>query len=221
MIIGMKIATWNIERPNKATKHNLAIIDCLEKINADILILTESNEFINFGAKYNYFHSSKLKDTYYKDGERRVSIYSKFSLIRQFETFRDDTSICGQFETPYGELSVYGTVIGIYGNRQKSFAEDLDQQLEDFNRIAKSTNFCIAGDLNMSFSDNYYYTKEGRQKLNSTFEELGLQNLTANIPQNIDHIILTKTFVGERIINIETWNIDKKLSDHIGVAVEF
>lgn len=216
----MKIATWNIERPNKSTKRNQAIINCVAKINADILILTESNEIINFADKYNYFHSSKLIDTYYKDGERRVSIYSKFSLIRKIETFRNDTSICVQFKTPLGDLAVYGTVIGIHGNRRKSFNEDLDLQLEDFDKIAESNNFCISGDLNISFSDNYYYTNEGRQKLNSSFNELNLLNLTANIPQNIDHIILSKTFIGERNINIETWNMDKKLSDHIGVAVE-
>ncbi len=216
----MKIATWNIERPNKATKHNQTIIDCLRKINADILILTETNEIITFGDSYNYFHSSKLEETYYKDGERKVSIYSKFSSIQNFETFRNDTSICVKFNTPLGYLAVYGTVIGIHGNRRESFIADLDKQLADFDKIAETENFCIAGDLNMSFSDNYYFTKEGREKLNTSFEKLNLVNLTANIPENIDHIILTKAFVGDRKRNIETWNLDKKLSDHIGVAVE-
>jgi len=44
----MKIATWNIERPNKYSKKNQAIIDCLQKVDADILILTETNEFIKW-----------------------------------------------------------------------------------------------------------------------------------------------------------------------------
>ena len=216
----MKIATWNLERPNKTSRHNQAIIDCLEKIDADILILTETNEIINFAGKYNYFHTSTLEETYYKVGEKRVSIYSKFSAVQYFKTFRSDTSICVKFNTPIGELAVYGTVIGILGNRRKSFIEDLDQQLSDFEKIAKSGNLCIAGDMNISFSDNHYYTKEGRQKLNSSFEELNLINLTAYVPQNIDHIIMARTFIGERSVNIETWNLDKKLSDHIGVAVD-
>jgi len=216
----MKIATWNIERPSKISRHNQAIIDCLEKINADILILTKTNEIIDFAGKYNCFHSSKLGETYYKVGEKRVSIYSKYIAVQYFKTFRSDTSICVKFNTPIGDLAVYGTVIGIHGNRRKSFIEDLDQQLSDLGKIAKSGNFCIAGDLNISFSDNYYYTKDGRQKLNSSCDELNLVNLTANIPQNIDHIIITKTFIGERSVNIETWNLDKTLSDHIGVAVE-
>lgn len=216
----MKIATWNIERPNLATSRNQSIIDCLNKVDADILILTESNEIINLGEAYNYFHTLKLEEPYYKQGERRVSIYSKYIGIQQYETFSSNTSICVKFITPLGDLVIYGTVIGIHGNRRPSFNEDLKLQLADFEKIGRTNNFCIAGDLNISFSDNYYYTKEGRQKLESSFVKLDLINLTVNIPQNIDHIILTRDFVGERTVKIETWNLDKKLSDHIGVAVE-
>jgi hypothetical protein len=88
----MKIATWNLERPNKSTSKNQTIIDCLTKINADILILTETNEIINLGNSYNCFHTSKLEEPYYKNGERRVSIYSKYDFIEDFITFRADTS---------------------------------------------------------------------------------------------------------------------------------
>lgn len=216
----MKIATWNIERPNKYTKKNQEIIECLKEVNADILILTESNEIIHLGENYNYYHSSKLAETYYKEGERRVSIYSKFISSEQFETFRNDTSVCVKFKTPFGDLTVYGTVIGIYGNRRVSFMEDLNLQLADFNTIGESENLCIAGDFNISFSDNYYFTEQGRKKLIASFSRLDLINVTANIPNNIDHIVLPVNYISERLIKIQTWNLDKKLSDHIGVAVE-
>jgi endonuclease/exonuclease/phosphatase family metal-dependent hydrolase len=49
---------------------------------------------------------------------------------------------------------------------------------------------------------------------------LKLVILTAEIAQNIDHIIVSDAFVGDRVRSIETWNEDKRLSDHIGVAVE-
>lgn len=214
----LTLATWNLERPQKTSKRIPAIIDCIKKINPDILVLTETNEFIDLGEEYHCFHTSILPMPYYKEGERRVSIYSKYKAVKAFETFRNDTSICVQFTTPFGELAVYGTVIGIYGNRKKGFTEDLEQQLKDFEEIAATTNLCIAGDLNISFSDNYYYTQDGRQKLNASFEKLNLLNLTANIPQNIDHIIASKSFIGERTFRFETWNTDKSLSDHIGVA---
>jgi endonuclease/exonuclease/phosphatase family metal-dependent hydrolase len=216
----MKIATWNLERPTKSTKRNQKIIDCLKKIDADILILTETNEVIKWSDDYNHFYSKNLPETYYKTGEKRVSIYSKFPPGEQHETFRNDTSICINFHTPLGELAIYATVIGINGNRRKDFIADLDQQSIDFKKIANSNNLCICGDLNMSFSDNYYFTKEGREKLNNVFNTLNLLNLTANIAENIDHIVLPKKITGTKNTKLETWNTDKKLSDHIGVSVE-
>jgi endonuclease/exonuclease/phosphatase family metal-dependent hydrolase len=216
----MKIATWNLERPTKTSKRNPAIIDSLLKINADILILTETNEIINLGDRYTYFHTAKLEGPFYKEGERRVSIYSKYKSLEHIESFRRDTSICERLQTPLGSLAVYGTVIGIFGNRNKGFMEDLDQQLLDFGRVTEKGDFCLAGDLNISYSDNYYFTKEGRSKLNASFEKLKLINLTAGIAQNIDHIIVSRAFVGDRPKSIKTWNDDKRLSDHIGVAVE-
>jgi endonuclease/exonuclease/phosphatase family metal-dependent hydrolase len=78
----------------------------------------------------------------------------------------------------------------------------------------------IAGDFNISFGDNYYYTKDGRDKLNAVFEELGMLNLTKGVAQNIDHIVISEGLVGGGKVDIETWNLEKKLSDHIGVVVE-
>jgi len=216
----MKIATWNIERFSKPVEQKKSIIESLKTIDADIVILTETNKIIDLGNSYNCFHSSKLSADFYKSGERRVSIYSKYDLLENCLTFRNDTSICVKLKTPFGVLAVYGTVIGIYGNRRECFNNDLDQQLIDFYRIASTSDFCICGDLNTTFSDNYYYTRIGRQKLNACFDELKLLNTTAGIPENIDHIILTKTFLAKRGIKTEIWNTDKKLSDHIGVAVE-
>ena len=74
--------------------------------------------------------------------------------------------------------------------------------------------------MNMSFSDNYYFTKSGRNKLNLSFKKLNLNNTTASIPQNIDHIILPFHLLNDKEVNMTTWNLDKKLSDHIGVTIE-
>ena len=216
----MKIATWNLERPNKSTRKNQAIIECLTAVNPDILILTETHEILDLGKSYHIIHSSKLETTYYKEGERRVSIYSKYIILEEFVTFSNDTAICVKLDTPFGQLVVYGTVIGVHGNRRESFNTDLEKQLEDFERLAPNNNFCIAGDFNMSFSDNYYHTNDGRQKLTTSFERSNLINLTADIKNNIDHIVISKSFIGDRITKKEFWNEDKKSSDHMGVAIE-
>ncbi len=216
----MKIATWSVARPTQNSKRVPLILNHLKKVDADILILTETNEILDLDNQYNFFHSTKPQEIFYKDGENRVSIYSKYKSAGQIETFRSDTSICINFDTPLGNIAVYGTIIGINGNKRKDFITDLEEQLSDFERISKVNNLCIAGDLNITFSDNYYFTKDGRGKLNKAFDKFELTNLTADIPKNIDHIILPTKFFNTKEIP-GTWNnpVDKKLSDHMGVFV--
>jgi len=87
------------------------------------------------------------------------------------------------------------------------------------NSLPGAGNICIAGDFNISFSDNFYYTKEGRQKITSSFEELQIANLTQSIPQNMDHIAISKSFLKSMKCTEQIWIDDKRLSDHIGVSI--
>lgn len=218
----MKIATWNIERPTSISKRLPLIIEQLKQVDADILILTETNDTIDLGETYTTFHTSELTETFYKAGEKRVSIYSKYKSNGQLKTCREDTSLCVILQTPLGDLAVYGTIIGINGSKRQNFTDDLALQLINFDNIAADYNLCIAGDLNISFGDNYYYTKDGRDKLNSSFSKLKLVNLTSEVSNNIDHIVLTKSVISEHAYQVETWNNPpdrKTYSDHQGVAV--
>jgi len=220
----MKIATWNIERPTKNGQKSTAITEYLKKLNADILVLTETNEFINLGAEYESFHTDIFPGDFYKPGDRQVTIFSKYPVVRHIPTFRADTSLCLELHTPYGNLIVYGTIIGNFGNGGDQFKLDLEKQLIDFETIGKTQNLCIIGDLNISFSDNMYFTKEGREKLRISFERLGMKIMTEHITQNIDHIVLTKAFTeNKKIINgfwNDTENKVTRLSDHKGVFLE-
>jgi exonuclease III len=163
----MKIATWNIERPTRNGHKSPAIVDYLKKLNADILVLTETNEFINLGTEYKVFHTEIFSAKRYnpKPGDRQVSIFSKYPVVRHIPTFRADTSLCLAIDTPYGELVVYGTIIGNFGNGGEQFELDLEKQLTDFETIGKTQNFCIIGDLNISFCDDFYFNTNGREKL--------------------------------------------------------
>ncbi len=220
----MKIATWNIERPTRNGQKSQAIIDYLKKLNADILVLTETNEFINLGNEYELFHTEIFSGDFYKPGDRQLSIFSKYPIIRHIPTFRADTSLCLAVETPYGDLVVYGTIIGNFGNGGDQFKLDLEKQLTDFEAIGKAQNFCIIGDLNISFLDDFYFTIKGREKLTNSFERLGMKLMTEQIIQNIDHIVLTKEFIiNKKIINgfwNDTENKSTRLSDHKGVFIE-
>jgi len=226
----MKIATWNVERPKKSSKlKNQRIFDALNEINADILILTETNSLITPGEGYKPFSTSPLagsiseKGEEYSEGENRVTIWSKYEMTRSFETYDSATSICVGFKTPLGELNIYGTVIGIYGNRDKGFDRHLKMQLDDWKSLSEQGHICIAGDFNISFSDEYYYTKLGRQQVTECFEKLKIEILTGQIPANIDHVAISESFSKSVVPTIQTWNTDKdkKVSDHIGICLAF
>ena len=216
----MKIATWNIERL-KLEKRQKAIETILNSVDADILVLTETDTRIN-PANYTYKVFSEELDSLqnYKSTERRVAIYSKYKITNQLKTFDAKISLCVVIETNLGNLIVYGTIIGIYGNRNSSFNEDLSKQLEDFKSISDK-NHCIIGDYNISFGDNYYYTKTGRNSLNELFQTNDLKLVTNDLSEAIDHIAISSAAIQTHKIKIEEWNLDKSLSDHKGVSVKF
>ena len=222
----MKIATWNVERPSKSSPKTIEIINILKSLNADIIVLTETSEFIDLGKEYNVIHTAIIQDTRaaYKPDERRVSIFSKYPLannVSSFNTFNNEISICINLNTSLGELAVYGTIIGILGLREKSYVTDLEEQLIDIENICnKVDNFCFIGDLNMTFSDNLYSSDISRNKLNAAFKKSGLINYTEEIYYNIDHIVLSEKFVGNSNVKCSDWNNEKTLSDHKGIMIE-
>jgi endonuclease/exonuclease/phosphatase family metal-dependent hydrolase len=218
----MNIATWNIERLRHKSQLDSIIRNC-EESSADILVLTETDSQVNLKYKH-CFQTPKLietRPTDYKPTENRVSIYTNYNLARHHQTYDKYTALCVELSTERGNLLVCGTIIGIYGNRHKSFAGDLTRQLADIERLtADNKNVCVCGDFNCSFADNYYYTKFGRAAIEKSFVQSGLELLTRNQPECVDHIALSKAFVGDSAIQIQEWNVDKSLSDHKGIVVE-
>ena len=196
----MKLATWNIER----LKHHRKITDIIavcEDADADILILTEYDDRVDLKSYPYQFSTRSLSDLdskYYNSSERRVKIYSRYEVLRLHETSDEFTSCCAELNTDYGKLNVYGTIIGVFGNRCDNFKVDLPKQIKDYEKFSQDQSLCVAGDFNLSFSDNYYYTKSGRDELNKCFEETGFVNLTASLVWNIDHIAISKEFLKEK-----------------------
>ncbi|MCW3105716.1 MAG: endonuclease/exonuclease/phosphatase family protein [Segetibacter sp.] len=139
----MKIATWNIARPSKSSNKVASIINQLREVNADILILTETIDSLQLGDDYKCFHSSPSLEPYFKEGERRVSIYSKYEVVDTLSTFNNKKSICISLATELGELAVYGTIMGTTGNRDKDFMTDVQAQINDFQQICQTHNLSI------------------------------------------------------------------------------
>lgn len=216
----MKIATWNLERLIK--NKNQVILDELIEIDADILILTETNSQIHLD-NYNCISTEKLPPLFdgikYKIGENRTIIWTKYKTTTQHKTFDNFTSVCTDIETPFGLLTVYATIIGVFGGKNQRFENDLQGQLNDFERIFIDKQICISGDFNITFSGYVYPSYKAREQLNTIFNKFQLTNTTATIADNIDHIVLSTDFLKDRKQSIEIWNTDKKLSDHFGICL--
>ncbi len=231
----MKIATWNVER----LKHGKTldrILSAIEETQADIFVLTETDERIK--PKYRYgFHTPKLSQApsdYHLPGrykgytaadvyavtENRVSVYTNYPCIRRYETYDKYTALCVELETAAGNLLVYGTIIGVIGNRDESFKQDLLMQTKDYERFSKMGDVCICGDFNCSFADNYYFTNLGRDTLTASFAQNRISLLTGKQPACIDHIAVSQNFVIDGQTIISEFNLDKSLSDHKGIVAE-
>ena len=218
----MRIATWNIER----LKHKsdiMLINSTLAGLKADILVLTETDNQVD-STNYQFCIETpkltEIRPDYYNETENRVTLYTNYEIIRQYETYDKYTSLCVELETEPGPIIVYGTIIGIYGNRNKNFNADLSQQINDYRKLSNQKNFFLIGDYNISFADNYYFTNNGRNELNNLFRECNLNLLTGNKPECIDHFAISESFITNMETEIGEWNSDKKLSDHKGIYVD-
>jgi endonuclease/exonuclease/phosphatase family metal-dependent hydrolase len=237
----IKIATWNVGRPKPSTKpRNESILKTLHGVDADILVLTETNSCIDLRDIYQtcfstacLFESLALGGELYKEGENRVTIWSKFSGQRRIDMSNSHSSVCALLESDWGDLNVYGTVIGIYGkNRGRyerklsktDFETAIETQLIDWERLAGLGDLCIVGDFNteLSLSGKDYVSASGRKRINECFQKIDVQVPTRGIPNNVDHVALSANFLKSIDPPWKTWNEAKDktlLSDHVGVSI--
>lgn len=221
----MKIATWNIER----MAHSPAQIQlACEKVQADILVLTESDDRVC--PEYEYcFHTPTPPDIEgtrfgtirYAPTEHRVSLFTHYPPVRQHITADKYASLCVELKTERGNLLVYGTVIGTH-DVTTVFQQDLKKQLPDFERLTADGNrLCICGDFNCFFTGRCWPSKVGRDALLQAFSQAHMELLTKKQPDYIDHIAISKQFLDNTAVHIEEWNLDRKLSDHKGIVAQF
>jgi hypothetical protein len=231
----LTIATWNLDRPKTATEpKSRRILDEMAKVDADIWVLTETNSCICPGPNYMSFSTSPLlgcsftKNELYEKGENRVTIWVKREMqAEQLPEYCNwHSSICVAIKgTSFGDLNVYGTVIGIYG-LGSDFDSGLEVQMGDWRRLKELGNICIVGDFNVFLEDSTSHSKTARQELKAAFEDLKIEVPTHDILMNVDHIALSKPLSDAVLKPIYKWNEgrngdrpDRKISDHMGVCV--
>lgn len=216
----MKIATWNLERVKP--KLTADIIDKLHEIDADIVILTETHNSIHLDGYHSIATSylpAELDGVPYRHGEQRVNVLSKYAFKQQFTTYDCYTAVCVDVITPLGLLTVYGSIIGVLGNRQPRFDNDIKGHLSDFQQVFPGKQVCFAGDLNTTFSGRAWPSTKARQCLQHAFEQHQLTNTTAGLSDHVDHIVISNQLLQNKTLSIAVWNENKQLSDHAGCAV--
>ena len=230
----MKIATLNIDwaKKQKSKNHFLKIEDYLNQQDFDFLVLTESINLNLENFEYKYFSEQipenveyeKLNYTKYLNGEKafRTAIYSNTKCKKQFKVIDSKTSLALEFETEFGDLVIYATIIGTR-YKEKPFAEtELKNCIKDCEKIfQQNQNLFIIGDLNTSFLENekeFTINSKTTNTLKKLFAELNLTNPTKNIEKNIDHIIIPKN-IEKQIIENGVFVEKDVLSDHKGIFI--
>lgn len=234
----LRIATWNLERPTlNGWKRNPRINEMIREVDADIWILTETNasivptssRFPQVG--YVSIVSLPTKELSHKLGESCTAIWSRYGIRQAVKTFEIDTAVCAEVDTPLGLMIVYGTIL-TYANdtgpdgKSKKWVEHrkaIADHNKDWTKIAEEFpkhSLCIAGDFNITFCDNYYSAETNRNDLLAALKALDVKNLTAEVEENIDHIVVSHSLIADCKISTTKWNERKELSDHIGVCVE-
>lgn len=156
----MKIANWNIERLSSRKKD--IVTTKIMDVNADIFVFTESTSVLQLD---NYF-SVHSKEFDHRANEQWVSIFSKYAIVKQLETFDANRTCSAIINSPLGDLIIYGTIIpyhnaGVSGNRHpvkgykvwEYHAEDIKAQSRDWQKIRKANPnipFLLIGDFNQT-----------------------------------------------------------------------
>lgn len=211
-------------RPNlKTVERNSLFIETLNQIDSDIIILTETNSIIDFGDKYFSVSAKslpKLVDKYTSEsGENRVTIFSKFPFVRKISTADSYTSVCAEIETPFGQLIIYGTIIGFLGGLLEPFKSDLENQTLDLTQLAKQGNICFVGDLNIAFSGKAYPSKIVVENVTELFDNLALTNLTRDFDNCAIHCVISNSFLENKQVEKDRIMFDKKITDHNLVTI--
>lgn len=203
----MKIGTINIDwfLKNDTTKN--LILEKIKQQDFDFLIVTENSDAFNLSNNYFVYHSDALPldseyehldyGTYLKGKKAfRTSIFSKYPSIKKNVVQDAFTSVCHSFMVGGKEITIYGTIIGTWGIlHQKTVAKkELLHFLIDSESFDNYQNVIVAGDLNTSFivSENRELSQiNSRTIFELQAKKINLSIVTAQIPQNIDHFLLS------------------------------
>ena len=231
MTVPVTIATWNLARPGfTGSARNQAILDQIRAINADIWVLTETNESISLDG---YTSLATPEIGLRRRGERTTMIWSRWPL-RELPVFPDlpeteqpprvspsyttssrDTSpaVCAIVEVPAAPLLLYGTIITYFGDRgptgqskynveQRNAVAAHDRDWRRLRAAYPDMPMVVAGDFDATCDARNYPAKTTCTMLRDALEAANLVCTTRN--HWIDHICVTPD-LAEAVSVAEPW----------------
>ncbi|MBL7789866.1 MAG: endonuclease/exonuclease/phosphatase family protein [Chitinophagales bacterium] len=240
MVSKIKIGTINLDWCKKPKIFLDNIKESIKSQKFDFIVITENIEDFNFDPSYNTYHTNPIpieeEYEYLHYGEYlggkipvRVSIYTRHKAICKYKVCDPRTSIAYSFYVGNLVFILYGTIIGTYGIKyQKELAlKELENFKEDVKYLkAINRNLIIAGDLNTSFINSETHSQlsqiNSRKEILDFAQSESLNNTTANIPNNIDHIITTNRISEYYKVEVQEFINSESLKDqyHKGIQIE-
>jgi hypothetical protein len=242
----MKIATWNLERVLPDTPKAEQQQRWLNRMDADVYILTETHSAIAPGPGY-HLVSSHAPDRPGHEGERWVQIWIRGGEVQPLPTADAARTACARVTLAnYPTCVIYGTVLPwqdspwrSYGGADgAAFAAALSLQQADWQQLRVAwpeAALVVAGDFNQDLNVlPYHGSRRNKQALRQALATLKLDCLTFgdNDPVrrlingqhgNTDHICIAHNR-NVRLHQTFAWPDDindlRGISDHFGVGIE-
>jgi hypothetical protein len=237
----IKIGTINLDWCKKSNYNIDIITDIINRQNFDFLIVTENIESYEFDTTHYCAYHSKPIPIYeeyeymdygkYLKGKTpvRVSIYTPCEATGTFIVEDIRTSVAHSFHFRGLKFILYGAIVGTWGIKyQEKIAfnelQNFKNDIEYLKTIDK--NIIIAGDLNTSFypgeENRQLIQINSREQISDFSEKEQLSIITRDIPENIDHILVSETILAEYDIETSVFMTSTILNDkyHKGVMIE-
>lgn len=240
----MRIATWNLERPDPAdVARNQARLEKIREIGADLWILTETQEVIDLSDTH---HGASTVPSFRKPlpGEACASVWSRWPILRRLDTSDPSEAVCVEVAHPEGTLLVYGSIIAYAGYKgpdgKSRMWEEHYRYIEwhgrDWKRLRAEFpghRMITGGDYNQNRDGaRWYGTRKGRDLLTAAFVDAGLKCVTEEDfvksgklldRHTVDHLCLDETLAA-RVVGVDAWERTRadgmRLSDHSGIFVD-
>lgn len=244
----MRIGTWNVEYANKDRLDILRRVLALRENQADIWVLTETQDDLIPPSMVHFAHAEPRPKGYsgIRLGSRWVSIWSRFPILEQVALPGADPkrTVCAILDIGEGRtLAVYGTVMPWHCDQSDNPPETRFRNWSEHHRVLPmqcaewrslrenypDASLCVAGDYNTDMgTGGRYGTKEGIATLRAGLAECDLFCATepGRVPVGllpvlpIDHISLPRTWQASTKV-VAAWPAFKGvISDHSGLIIE-